>query len=324
MAFVFAPDPARGARLDRGMRHALADSLAHIAEQVGTEPGWAADSLEDQITTLRQRRFGPVIFALYYDLVPAIEAGDPGLAQTLVDRICAQKPLSELFSVGGIEDGAVGENAALYRDKLDTDPKTAFRFLQPSPDELTRARTNLHLALERFEPALADSFGELRAMISQIIFAKGEPGSPYQFGGGSSYMLWGALMINATGHDNELEMAISLMHEAAHTLLFGATIVEPLLYNGDDELYSSPLRQDPRPMDGIYHATFVSARMHHALAGLLASDVLTPQEKSEAAGGLQVDKQAFFSGLEVVRAHGRLSETGAEIIDAAEAYMRTT
>lgn len=60
-----------------------------------------------------------------------------------------------------------------------------------------------------------------------------------------------------------------LAHEAGHSLLFGLTVDEPLVLNLDDVLYPSPLREDPRPMDDIYHAAFVSAHMALAMETLI-------------------------------------------------------
>ncbi|MBL6431916.1 MAG: hypothetical protein HPM95_15385 [Alphaproteobacteria bacterium] len=60
------------------------------------------------------------------------------------------------------------------------------------------------------------------------------------------------------------------MHEAAHGTLFAMSPVEFYVFNPENERYSSPLRLDPRPLDGIYHATFVLARMHIAMRELVA------------------------------------------------------
>ena len=71
-----------------------------------------------------------------------------------------------------------------------------------------------------------------------------------------------------------LSLLETLAHEAAHSLLFGIQISGPLVLNPDDARFASPLRVDLRPMDGVYHATFVSARMHFAMQELLASGLL--------------------------------------------------
>jgi hypothetical protein len=50
-------------------------------------------------------------------------------------------------------------------------------------------------------------------------------------------------------------MVQMLAHESSHNLLFGFSADESLVENSPEELFPSPLRMDPRPMDGICHAT---------------------------------------------------------------------
>ena len=61
-----------------------------------------------------------------------------------------------------------------------------------------------------------------------------------------------------------------IAHEATHNLLFGLCADGPLADNDDGERHASPLRPDARPIDGVLHATCVSARVHRMLSRLLA------------------------------------------------------
>ncbi len=320
-SFAFAPDPAAGMIADRRMHGVLADSIGHLLAAVPDLPATAGLPETDVAAALdriRTQRVSAATFASYYDLVPALEGDDFDRAGTLLCDIVTAAPVPPGLLLRGIEDGADGARAALYRAKLDTDPNTEFRFLQPPDPELERARGMLSRAIARFEPALAEGFGELRAMVNEVVFAQGEAGSDYQFESGSSYMLWGAVLINSAVLDDEVSAVMSLLHETAHTLLFGQSIDEPLVLNDDADLFSSPLRRDPRPMDGIFHATFVTARLHHAAVALLRSDRLTPGERSALEATVGDRLAQFHSGLSVVRQHGLLSDTGRAVMDAAE------
>ena len=84
----------------------------------------------------------------------------------------------------------------------------------------------------------------------------------WSFGGVTSLTLWGAVTLNTELHRTPLEIAEGLVHEGAHTLLFGYAVDERLVRNPNSERFASPLRSDPRPMDGVFHATFVCARLH--------------------------------------------------------------
>ena len=81
------------------------------------------------------------------------------------------------------------------------------------------------------------------------------------------------------------------------------------------------LRADPRPMDGIYHATFVSARMHWAMTHLIRTGLLSSEEVEQARAAARLDAENFHSGYGVVAEHGRLTNIGKALMAGAKAYM---
>ena len=97
-----------------------------------------------------------------------------------------------------------------------------------------------------------------------------------QFDGASTFYLWGAVFVRVAGK-SPVELAEALAHETGHLLLFGLTIGRPLVENSYDERYASPLREDPRPMEGLVHAAYVLARMHYTRASLLKSGALAKE-----------------------------------------------
>ncbi len=52
-----------------------------------------------------------------------------------------------------------------------------------------------------------------------------------------------------------------IIHEASHIHLNCLMAIDPLILNAPDERFTSPIRTDPRPMMGVFHATYVSARI---------------------------------------------------------------
>ena len=131
---------------------------------------------------------------------------------------------------------------------------------------------------------------------------------------GSSYSLWGALFLNASSHNNDITMVEVITHETAHCLLYGLSIEESLVLNPDDKYFPSPLRSDLRPMDGIYHATFVSARMHWAMSRLIESGQLDAHECETAEQARIADQKNFNTGYETIAAHALLTATGEQVM----------
>ena len=138
-------------------------------------------------------------------------------------------------------------------------------------------------------------------------------------------MLWGAILLNVEQHGTVLDMIAGLVHEAAHQLLFGLSVDEPLVENAMHERYASPLRTDLRPMDGIFHATFVCARMHYGYSRLrlCASTRFNEIELALIERRLGEYRKQFFQGLATVEQFGRMTVNGNRILNAAADYMRS-
>jgi HEXXH motif-containing protein len=117
-------------------------------------------------------------------------------------------------------------------------------------------------------------------------------------------------------------MAEALSHECAHCLLHAFTWAEPLVENEPSERYPSPLRRDARPMEGVVHATYVLARMHHCIERLLACGLLDAEERSRATAALSDHVRGFADGLGTIEAHARFTIRGAPIFASAREHMR--
>jgi HEXXH motif-containing protein len=95
-----------------------------------------------------------------------------------------------------------------------------------------------------------------------------------------------------------------------------------MIENDDTERYASPVRRDPRPMDGIVHAAFVIARMHQAVRALLDADAVPADQKSEAETALANLQKNFGNAMTTVDQHALLTPLGRSIMEGARAYMK--
>jgi HEXXH motif-containing protein len=187
---------------------------------------------------------------------------------------------------------------------------------------MEQCRDRLDSAFALLDAGFPGMAAEIRILLREIVVAAGpEDPKALTFDGASSFMLWGAILLNARGQKTVLDTAQALAHESGHNLLFGLSANGPLVDNPDDELFSSPLRKDPRPMDGVFHATYVVARMHQTLSRLLESSVLDGEQVAAAEADLAIHRRNFDAGDQVVREGGRLTNAGREAIGAARDYM---
>ena len=318
----FPPDTARARRISARMHHELGDSLGHVSEVSLGELPFDAPAMNRLVASLRAGAdYAPSVFADYYELVSAIEAQDAAEATRLFAALAQARPVTpglQIVTLGGAE---LREDSARYRRMMSDDPRVDLGFLPPSEQVASGFRTRLDAGLALLGEALPELSGEIRAIVRQIVIAGSDPSKAYQCDGGSHYQLWGALFLNGDFHPDRVAVAEVLAHESAHSLLFGFCTDEPLVENDDDDLYVSPLRIDERPMDGIYHATFVSARMHWAMTQLAKWAGLSAEEHDRALDAAVADASNFASGYAVVAEYGRLTALGEGLMAGAKAYM---
>jgi HEXXH motif-containing protein len=210
--------------------------------------------------------------------------------------------------------------AARYAEHASDDPDVPLRLLPLPPRSFSAAKSTLAGALSLMGNTDAGLLDEMRALVRQVVFAEGDTEAP-PFGGATTFYLWGAIFINASLHPDPLTMATGLVHEAAHLLLLGSTMGKPLVENDPSERYASPLRADPRPMDGVVHACFVLARMHYLTRRIARS--ATDLDRGELDRLLDAYQQDFRIGDELIAKQARFTEVGRSVYLPARAYMQS-
>lgn len=310
------------------MHRELGASIRHVREQIYAQArdrfGCGGARLDGIIAGLKRGApCSPATFAHYYRLTAALLAGDDAGAARELSWLADARPWTGGMRVDGLGNPDTDAEAALYAALMAGDPTSGIGFAPPSASDRRAFDAAVRAGLDLMQRAAPALWGEFRGLVRHVIGVRNPPGATMQFDGGSHYQLWGALFLSVNPHVTPDAMVEVLAHESAHSLLFGLCIDETLVENPDDELHASPLRIDPRPMDGIYHATFVSARMHWAMSRLLASGLLDAAAVFRVTRARDADRSNFMAGHEVVARHGRLTPTGSALMDAALAYMRS-
>lgn len=319
-SFRFAPSAFEGEAIDAAVHEDLAASLAYLAEHLAPAHPESAGALDAVAARIRDgQRLPPVAFGLYYRMGEAALGGDidaaADIAQVLA-QVPAAAPGLQVIYRGGANSDALWP---VLEERFG--PEEAAGFAPITAEMATDFEARLKDGLALMHSALPDLHGEITAILREVLLAQAPAGAKMEFDGASHYQFWGLLLLNPNHHKTPLAVVEVLAHEAAHSLLFGLTRTEPLVLNSDDELFTSPLRVDPRPMDGIYHATFVSARMAWAMERMSESPALPIELRQEAAHLAAEDRANFAKGIGTVDAHARLSTTGARIMEQARAYI---
>src|SRR6185312_10224034 len=304
------------------MRSRLAESLRYILAQGDGILSIPQDRIQKFLRDLETGPVSPLAFSFYNDTVLAIEEDDIETASGLLTELTKLTARANGLEILELADPNPDAIAARYARFLNDDPSIKFDIFPPSPQVAANCRAQIRDAFALLDAGDPELAGELRALLREIILAAGtKDPKALTFDGASSFMLWGAIIINADRSDGAIGMVQMLAHESAHNLLFGFSADQALVENSPEELFSSPLRKDPRPMDGIYHATFVTARMYRVVRTLLDSGVLDAPAKAKAQKDLADNACLFKQGIETVQKFARLSTLGESVMRGASEYM---
>ena len=308
------------------MRASLAESLAHIHAVAAKQICCIDVDVAKLLSEIRAHRIRPGLFGRYYDLVLAVRGRRYDEGSTLFHEIVELASERPILTTLPFTEGALGAERALYARLIGAETKSPTLLAAPDSNQWPGFEENVVAALNLIEEADVALASEFRALVIQIVgAAPSTQNGGRGFGGVSSFMLWGAIFLNVVQHRTQLDLVEGLIHEAAHHLLFGLSLDEPLVDNSIEERYGSPLRSDPRPMDGVFHATFVCARLHYAYERLreTTGSRLPEADRRLIDQRLHDHRQKFFGGIETVQRFGRMTPTGERILSAASDYMRS-
>jgi HEXXH motif-containing protein len=307
--------------LDRRMRTKLASSLAHIFDRTASTLGIEDIDLGPLLSEITAHRQAPSVFASYFELVFALKAKRHDEAARLWRRIAESVWDAPVLEVMPLTDERLGEDAARFVRLLNAGEKGAI-YGPPDRSQWSAFAAGVAEAFSLLEQTDAALAAEIRALTVLVIGSA--PLSPaLSFGGVTSLTLWGTVTLNTELHRTPLEIAEGLVHEGAHTLLFGFAVDERLVRNPDSERFASPLRPDPRPMDGVFHATFVCARLYMFYRRLLERRLeslpgLDPRKIETKMAGLA---SRFDDGARLIAEKASLTPLGEKILRSSVAFM---
>lgn len=331
------PSAARGETFRRTMDASLLQSSLTLLEEF--RPGFRQIALPDDKAW---RDAGALDYGAYFDLAllePSksqdtdtlrAEAADylvsrlSRLNETMPERTA---PCESGISVTTISDAFY---SPVQVDRLirwwDLKLENSLGLCPVSDEEFSQARESVASALGWLERCDPELHGELTAIIREIVVARPDLERRSAFGAASSFALWGSMVIDCTFNDSWPRMYRTIAHETAHNLLFAIARNEPLVRNDPDERYPSPLREDLRPVDGIFHGAFVSARESLVQERLLCwheeTGALSAADEALVLELLEISVANFWACMDALQGVASLTELGSAVLTDCEEFMR--
>lgn len=308
--------------LDQELRGAVAASLRTVYAQLPDQTPEDGSRLNGVLGKIERGPVRPGVFGLYTDLVESTLSGNETARDALSRDFLDFEPNGDGTRILSLSDEDLGAGQAeRYARLVDDDPGRPYS-IQPLDGQFLDAHSRVASALGLLDEGVPELAREVRNLVREIVLVKdGGETEGRSFDGASTFYLWGAVLLNVTDA-TRLDLAQQIAHEAGHLLLFGLMMGQPLTENDLDERFTSPLRRDARPMEGVVHAAYVLARMSYALERLLETGGLLPREQEDARRDLAIHRDRFFDTLPLIESHAKFKPGGAAAFHDAVQYMK--
>ncbi len=327
------PDGPAMAALRVELEEMMKQSLAYLVAEAAPLPDAIAGACTVQLGRLHSASVDPVLFGLTAAL------RDAALADDLdeLDRLRAvfatwdlapshppQAGINPYVTVLG-EENYDSARIALLTGLYADDVGLTTRLIAPPADAVSTERPLIRRASDIIAEAAPHWFDEFNQLVSEVVLAVNDQSvEGRNFAGGSTFDLFGTILVNPTYRSGVAHYLMTLIHESSHQRLFCHHLDDEVVLNAPEERFTSPLRRQLRPMEGVFHAMWVSARMAAFGTELLACPtihfLLDAEERSALEGEVQSARLAFSDAHDVVKTHGMLTPLGQRLVDdAAEA-----
>lgn len=322
--FSYAPSPQRARGLRQNLERQLCSSFASLLERIETVLSLERGRLAVLApAVLEARPLSSRAYASHWQLGLAVEGNRrevivPALremAQSWHDHI----GLVVATYCGDFIDRAAqayldGDEGQRIRRpaQADSGERPADLYGIPAA-ELPELAAALHQAADLINELDAGMADELQEYVRQVRLVDSKV-----IGGMSSVRFFGTVFLSRPSRNSsEKELAErffgGLVHETSHLHLHALMAQDPLVLNRD-ERFESPLRRDRRPMLGIYHASFVLARLALMFGKWHDAD----PARTGVAQQLNDARTRLARGVATIRQYGQLTARGVELLDSLD------
>ena len=308
------PCVKRGSYLKENFRSSLFLSLNHLLEvaqeAINTD---LSDKIVEKLNLLSsEKNLSSFLYGYNYMLIKSIKANDVTHVRFLLESFCNQNfIINDKFIYYNDFDVARKE---ILKEICSFELPYSLSFHNLSPLDFEKTKKIIKQGLELLALNLPDWYAEITLLVSEILILNTD-----NLRAGSSFDLFGLIYINFDYKAEKLTDIISfIIHESAHLYIFLLSLKDPLVLNPPEERYQPPsaknaLRMDKRPVIGIFHATFVLARIIHVLQRLCDSKIIPESEITYCYELMEAYKIRFLWGYDTIEQYGKLTKLGRNL-----------
>ena len=251
------------------------------------------------------------IFVLHYWLLESLENNDRIECKKVLDYILQTQPIDYDVKILSLNDYIFKEKILYWvlNNKIDLPESKNKPYINfPSTEEVElskKAISNLFLILKSKTPHF---FKHLSKNTRNIFLCKSNC-----IAATTSQLFFGSMIISypedVFEQNNLLEYYFdTIIHEYAHIQLNMILSNDPIIINESDYEFTSPIRNELRPMLGVFHAFYV---LGHVLD--IGKRIINDLEKDVMIPLLSERKKEFLSAANTIKESAILTEYGKNI-----------
>lgn len=308
--FRAIPTAGMSSRLRAKWQEALQTSYLNLLPSITSALPECSDLVAGVDEVLRDldvtKPFGSSIYASHFQLLRAMKTKSPPKVLSALTNFSKQACYQEGTRIEGIRTEWWEQDAVAEQEANVIEGSLPVTFTQISEDSVTQQKAHVLEALSLMKRVDPDFYEEVEAFTRTIKLHLGQT-----IVGVTSPMFFGTIYLS-TPHawdPSPVPYYIEhITHETSHLYLNCLLGFDRLVLNDPSERFSAPIRKDPRPMLGIYHATFVLSRMVRVLGRCM------PHLGAEGEACYNDALIKLRSGFKVVSEHARLTSRGSRIM----------
>lgn len=323
ISVALPPDPQRALACDARWRERLGRSFEYLGEVTASRDEGSAARLASVRDRVAAGPVSPWVTCLYSRLVAELSRKEPGPIAPAIEALSAASLLAapEREIVTMRDDSAPADWWDHFAVLIDTDGELPFHPQPASEDNAHACRAEIEEALSLLAEADPPSAEEFSALVRLLVLSQPESrDARNDFGACSTFFLRETVLVNAANRRTPVKAIDMLVHEASHILLFSLAMDQPLTTDTGQIRHQSAARRDLRPIDGIFHAGFVSTRVHLAMERMLASGRLSAAESAEAVLRRERNRAIAVNSIASVTEKAPLTENGERVLAALSDY----
>lgn len=318
--FTVIPDKDNSNHLHRLTREIICEKLYSIVQQIGEQ---LPMDFSYEIHCLKENNTGianPALFHYYFQLKEAIDSENLDSILDIIHLI-SQQPIVVQQQMNGYPNIVSAIDSEWERTLFiktvrkeivsDFGVENGCELVRPVfHSDLTQQADHVKLALEILRNTdETHSYAATENLLAIKLFDGTVRGFSYQAAYGNIYI--------RLPKETDLPTAYYLehiVHECAHQHLFALQLIDPVVLNHKDELFDAPIRKQKRPMDGIFHACFVLARMVRCFRK--AQDCFAQEYHTSFLNRIET---WFEKSHDTVHQYAKLSDQGKALFNTVKA-----